>query len=78
MRGTDSPTFFRVYCQCGHNGIVALSGFLHRDHLLPRCRCTRCGRRGAYDVRAYVPGTEAPSLQPEGRRYAEGLTVHQV
>lgn len=48
-----------LYCSCGHHATVTLEGqWKHRDWILPRARCSKCGRLGADHLQvAQDPGT---------------------
>lgn len=48
--------FVTFYCHCGHHATVQLSGgpWREREWLLPRARCSVCGRLGAQDLRAAI------------------------
>lgn len=40
----------QILCSCGHKSEIVLHEIVHRDKLLPRCRCTVCGKLGAKDM----------------------------
>lgn len=59
------PQWVRLECACGHHARVCLppGPYRLRYWILPRARCTKCGRRGAQDVQMTLAPGEAPSGQ---------------
>lgn len=57
--------WLRIECYCGHKAVIHLvtEKWLHRDVILPRCRCSVCGRLGAEHMHI----TNAPDTPGMGR-----------
>lgn len=64
MAGTslNYEQWVSIYCECGHHANVRLpeGPWRHRDWILPRARCTACGKRGAKDMRAALAPDQTP------------------
>ena len=39
-----------IFCTCGHRAQMIFPEFKHRDEILGRARCSRCGRVGQQDM----------------------------
>lgn len=55
-----SVQWIRLECRCGHHAEVKIASerWMHRDEILPRARCSKCGKRGADHLQvAHAPGT---------------------
>lgn len=66
MENQHRDQWLTFYCYCGHHATVKLSNepWQHRDKLLPRARCTVCGRRGAKNLAV----ANDPATLWDGRR----------
>lgn len=62
------PQWVWLECYCGHWAKVCLprGPYRLRDWILPRARCTKCGRKGAKDtLAARDPADEPPGNYPK-------------